>query len=430
MKTLLSNGSIFSDIPHNNIIKNGYLGIENDRIIYLSSEKPQDHYDQEINCYNHLLVPGFYNMHTHASMAVLRGAGSGLPLQRWLTEAIFPHEAKMRTEDYNAGMRISMMEMIASGVVSFSDMYFRQDAFMQDVLDSGMRANINRPMMNLQSEDSGETEKILAEIERLYKEYNGAGNGRIIIDFGIHSEYLTNEKSVKKVLDICQKYHSRMELHLSETQKENEECITKRGKTPTQYLFDLGVFDVPIIAAHCVWLTEHDMDLLKEADATIVHNPSSNLKLGSGFIKMHSILNKGIRTAIGTDGSASNNNQNLLEEMHIAALLSSGINYDAAAITAPQILKMATINGAEGQGRNNCGTFALGNKADIISFNLDSPHMHPDLDPAALLIYSAQSSDIDMNIIDGKMVYKNGEFLTIDKERAIFDLEKSVNFLF
>ena len=221
-----------------------------------------------------------------------------------------------------------------------------------------------------------------------------------------------------------------LQLHLSETIKEHTACKQRHGKTPAKFFYDLGTFDNPTIAAHCVVVEPEDIEILFEKRVTAVHNPSSNMKLGSGFMPLAQLRQRGVNLALGTDGSASNNNQNFFEEMHLAALIHCGYRNDPLAVMAEEVLTMATLNGAIAQRRPDCGAIAVGNQADLAIIDLDKPHLMPNHDLISLLVYSAQASDVVMTIVAGELLYDHGEFLTIDRDRVQADLKKSLARLF
>jgi len=428
---LLSNADILIyDDTSWSVIKSGFVGISDDRIDYVGQERPVARYQQEMELSGHLLMTGLYNMHTHTPMTLLRGLGSDLPLDRWLHEAMFPVEARLTPADISVGTRLAMMEMLASGVVSFSDMYDRTHVTAEEVISSGMRANLNRPILGFDPTETYESSNRVRESLRFYDEWNGAGDGRVVADFSIHAEYTSFEQLVQPYAADCLKRGARMHLHLSETAKEHEECKARHGKTPTRWFFDLGVMDSPVIAAHCVAVEPADMDILARQGVTCVHNPSSNMKLGSGFMPLEPMLKRGINVAIGTDGAASNNNLNLFEEIHLASLIHKGHSGDPTMIKPDDLLLMATRNGAKAQGRSDCGELAVGKKADLIAIDLQKPHLMPVHDIKALLVYSAQASDVVMTIVDGRILYEHGKYLTIDKASVLDDLDTSVARLF
>lgn len=412
------------------VIKRGFVGIQGDRIDYVGQERPMVRYQEEKELSGHLVMAGLYNMHTHTPMTLLRGLGSDLPLDRWLHEAMFPVEARLTPADISVGTRLAMMEMLASGVVSFSDMYDRTHVTAEEVIRAGMRANLNRPILGFDPTETYEASIRARESLRFYDEWNGAGDGRIIADFSIHAEYTSFEHLVRPYAADCLKRGARMHLHLSETVKEHEACKARYGKTPTRWFLDLGVMDNPVIAAHCVAVEPADMDILARQGVSCVHNPSSNMKLGSGFMPLKDLLERGINVAIGTDGAASNNNLNLFEEIHLASLIHKGHSGDPTVIKPDDLLLMATRNGAIAQGRSDCGELAVGKKADLIALDMHKAHLMPAHDIPALLVYAAQASDVDMTMVDGKILYEHGNYLTIDTDSVFNDLEASVARLF
>lgn len=427
MKTLLKHADILLCQEGKwGVLPNGFLGIDGDTICYIGAEKPREAYETEKEMGGHLLMPGLYNLHTHSSMVLLRGLGSDLPLQRWLEEAMFPIEAKMTQADIDVGSRLAMMELLACGVVSFTDMYDFPQITAARVEEVGMKANLSRPILSFDENESYEQNFRVAESVAFYNEWNGRANGRIVVDFSIHAEYTSHPAIVQRYGQACKEAGARMHLHLSETAKEHQECKARNGKTPARYFYDLGVLDNPTIAAHCVMVEPEDIEILREKGVTAVHNPSSNMKLGSGFMPITEMLQSGVRVALGTDGAASNNNLNMMEEMHLAAVIHNGYRQDATIVPPSQLLTMITANGAAGQGRAGCGALAVGNKADIVAIDLSAPHLMPRHDTPALLVYSAQGADVAMTMVDGKVLYEKGEFKTIDAERVKYDVQEAV----
>lgn len=428
MKTLFRADILLSDFS---VLRDGYLGVDGDKIDYVGATQPPQKYDTVREMKHHLLMAGLYNLHTHTSMTLLRGVGSDLPLHRWLEEAMFPVEAKMTQEDISVGTRLAMLEMLAGGTVSFSDMYDMPRITAEEVTAAGMKANLPRPMLSFDPAETFETSFRVKESLEFFDDWHNKADGRIKVDFAIHAEYTSHAGIVQSYGAACKERGAIMHLHLSETRKEQEECKQRHdGKTPARYFNDLGVFDSPTIAAHCVMVDDGDIEILREKQVTAVHNPSSNMKLGSGFMPITKMMDKGVRIALGTDGAASNNNVNMFEEMHLASVLHKGHANDPTIVTPAQLLTMATAAGAAAQGRTDCGEIKVGNKADIIAINLDKPHLMPVHDIAPLLVYSAQASDVAMTMIDGKILYENGEYLTIDKDKVVHDLKASIARLF
>ena len=411
-------------------IKNGYLGIDGDIIDYIGEEAPAAAYEQEKDMRHRLLCPGLINCHGHTAMTLLRGVGSDLPLQEWLFEKMMPIEDKLTAQDIKAGNALALLEMISTGTTSYTDMYFEPKTAVENAIEAGIKANITRPVQCFDPNERYEDNFRAKESLELFRSCNGLAGGRVLIDFAIHAEYTNFEHIVRPYSELCKSMNGRMHIHLSETKREHDECVAKYGKTPAQWFNDLGTFDSPTFAAHCVWVTEEDMALMKARGVSVVHNPTSNMKLGSGFAPVHKMLDMGLNVTLGTDGAASNNNLNLMEEMHLAAVLHNGFTGDPTIMKPAQLLTMATANGAKLQGRTDTGALEVGKKADIIAFDLDQPHLYPVIDPLALVTYSAQGSDVVMNMVDGRIIYENGEFLTLDKEKILYECRAAVDRLY
>ncbi|MEE1064822.1 MAG: amidohydrolase [Acutalibacteraceae bacterium] len=431
MKTLFRNADIllFENGIYN-VLKGAFLAVDDDRISYIGRDKPDGNFDSVKDMTGKLLMSGFYNCHNHCPMVLLRGVGSDLPLNEWLFNKVFPIEDKLTAEEIYSGTNLALLEMLACGTVSFSDMYFEPQVTAKAVAEAGMKANITRPVQSFDPNEEAKDSFRIAQSIALYDEWNKAENERILIDFSIHAEYTCTEKIARAYSEECNKRNGLMHIHLSETVKEHNECKEKYGKTPTQWFNDLGAFDSRAFAAHCVTLEDSDMEIILDKGVNVVHNPSSNMKLGSGFARVQKMLDMGINVALGTDGAASNNNLDMMEEMHLASIIHNGYMQDATVMNADTVIKMATLNGALLQGRNDCGELKVGNKADIIAISLDAPHLRPVIDEKALVTYSAQSSDVCMTMVDGKILYENGEYLTLDKEKIYYDIEKAVKKLY
>ncbi len=427
MKRLLRGGDVL--IWENDAfscLKNGYLGIDGDRIDYLGTEAPREAYDEVKDMTGKLLLPGLVNGHTHTGMSLLRGLGSDLPLQNWLFDTIFPVEDRLTDEDLRIGMEVSLLEMIASGTTAFTDMYMSPGYTARAVAASGMKANLCRPLQSFDPDEEPMTCRRMREMLALFDEWNGAAEGRIQVDFAIHAEYTCTERMVRTAAEEAHKRGAGMHIHLSETAAEQQNCVEKYGLTPAQWFDRLGAFDGRAYAAHCVWLTAEDRALLRERGVVAVHCPESNLKLGSGAADVPAMAAEGLIVALGTDGAASNNNLNMMEEMHLCALLHKGLRRDPTVMPLSEVLKMATVNGAKLQGRTDTGILTVGKKADIIAVDMDRPHLTPCIDPLSNLLYSAQAADVTLTMADGRILYENGEFLTLDRDRILHEARRVV----
>ena len=427
MTTLLKNAWIWTP---QGVIRGGYVAIDGAVITAVSGERPEGCFDREKDMSGKLLLPGLVNAHTHAAMTLLRGVGTDLPLQRWLFDSVFPVEGRMTAEDIRVGTELALLEMLACGTTSFSDMYFFPWETAELVRDCGIKANLCYPVQAFDPADTYEKNDSARKLERFYRDWHNAADGRVRVDGCLHAEYTCNPDVAAGTAAWCRRNGARMHIHLSETKSEHDSCLEKYGKTPAEWMDDLGVFDVPCAAAHCVWVTEKDRALLREKNVSVIHNPTSNMKLGSGFAPIPELLEAGVNVALGTDGAASNNNLNMLEELHLAAILHNGYHHDAALLPAGQVLEMATVNGAKLQGRDDTGVIEAGKRADIIAIDLSAPHLTPHLDTAGLAVYSAQAADVCMTMADGRVLYENGEYLTLDKERIRYDTEAAVKRLY
>ncbi len=420
MKTLFKNCKI---LVRNNgvyrILENGFLGVNGAVIDYIGTAMPNGTYDVVKDYSGKLLMPGLYNCHTHSPMVLLRGIGNDKPLHTWLNDYIFPREAKLTAAQIKTASKLAIMEMIACGTVSFTDMYFFPEQTAKAVCESGIKANLTK-----QIQFSGQNPHIVKDSLEFIQTYDGEADGRLLADFGVHSCYTCNFDTVAKFSTLCRENGGRMHLHLSETQKEFDDCLRQSGMTPTQWFLKAGALSETTTAAHCVVLTEEDRAILAETSANVVHCPTSNLKLGSGFAPIPELLKKEVNVTLGTDGAASNNNLNLFEEMHLAAIVHNGRLKDTTLMDTDTVIDMATVNGAKAQGRENCGELKVGFKADIIALDLDKPHFWGNAADKSLITYCAQGSDVCMTMVDGKTLYEAGEYLTFDKEKMLYAMKQ------
>lgn len=406
------------------VIKNANVIVEGNKITYVGSSLPEDYKGEVYDGKNKVAMPGFINTHCHVPMTLLRGYGEGLSLNRWLNEKIFPFEAFLTDEDSYYGSLLGISEMIKSGVVSFTDMYTHPMSIAKAVYEAGIKANISYGYVDVKGNEDYFKGTAYKETEDLINYIKGLDGDRIKADMSIHAVYSSSEKMVKQISDYCNSTSMNMHIHLSETEIEQNECKKKYGMTPAEYFLKCGTFKSKTTAAHCVWLEGDDFDILKENGVTVSHCPSSNLKLGSGLAPVKAMLENGVNVSIGTDGAASNNNLNMLEEVNLTALLHKGINRDPLCLNQKEIINMSCLNGAKSQGREDCGVIKAGNKADIVIYDFDKPHMQPVFDVIANILYSAQSEDICLSMIDGKIVYKDGVFTTIDMEKVYYNVNR------
>ncbi|NLJ70096.1 MAG: amidohydrolase [Clostridiaceae bacterium] len=391
----------------------------------LFSKHNSDYIPEIIDGNNKVVLPGFYNMHSHVPMTLLRGYGEGLNLQDWLFTKIFPFENLLTAEDTYWGTLLGLSEFLASGTISFSDMYMRMPGIVKAIDEVGIKANLCNAITDFgPGIKFTETEAYRDEMFLLdYMKNNPTG--KIIADAGIHAEYTSYPEQVLQLLEFAVENNLIIQLHLSETAFEHEECKQRhQGKTPTEYFFDLGVFQQKCILAHGVYVEEKDLRIIQQNNAVLVHNPASNLKLGSGFASVGKWLDFGVTACIGTDGAASNNDLDILQETRLAALIQKGFKKDPKLLKPEQLLQMITINGAIAQGRNNCGQIKEGNAADLVIFDLDTPNMQPIYDLATNIIYSVNLKNVFLTMVDGQILYQNGEYKTLDIEKVKFEVNR------
>lgn len=430
MDTLIKNAVILT-MDNGKTIDKGYILISDTKICAVGEGEYYSIADTIIDAKGKIAMPGIINTHTHSAMTLFRGYAGGHNLNDWLTKYIFPIEDTMKPDDFYWGNQLAAAEMISSGTACCVDMYFGMQAMADTVLQSGMRANMARCVQWFGEDNNFEYDTRLKEAVALYKDYHNAADGRIKVDIAPHSVYLTNPAYLQKAHEIAREYDLCYHIHLSETIKENEDCMVRFGKSPTEYLDSIGVLDNKTIAAHCVHLSDDDMQILSGRGVSVAHNPASNLKLASGIAKTWDMRKRGINVAIGTDGVSSNNNLDMFSEMYLAALLPNGVMLDAQASSTQAVLEMATINGAKATGRiGQTGMLKKGMAADVILINTDRPHMMPMHSPQENIVYAANGADVYMNMVDGKVLYKNGEFLTLDIEKIRYGVGKSIDRLF
>ncbi len=385
-----------------------WVGVKDGRIDYIGSVAPADpaQYGRAYDGRGKLLMAALYNAHAHAPMTLLRGFAENLPLQRWLEERCFPFEAKMTDDDCYWGTVLACAEMARYGVVSFSDMYYSTEGRARAVLEAGLKANLCEGLVAFEDKPYAEY-PICAQMEGLVRDLHGAGDGRVLIDYNIHSEYLSTEQVCRDILDIVRGNGLRLHIHLSETEKEVRECRERHdGLSPVEYFDGIGLFEVPVTATHCVWLDDHDLDILQERGVFVANNPASNMKLGSGFAPIPEMLRRGMPVCLGSDGMASNNNHNLFHDLYLQALIYKGSTLDPTAVTPQQALAAATRTGALSQGRQDCGALAEGFKADLCVLDVTGPQWCPMTSAPYNVVFAGNGSDVVLTLCDGQVVYE------------------------
>ena len=404
------------------IQENINVGIKDDKIIYVSKEMPKENFGEVYNGDGKLLMPGFYNAHAHSAMTLMRGYGENMVLQDWLTKKIFPFEDYLTSNAVYWGTTLAMAESLKFGIVSTSDMYFFMDDMYKAIYDAKAKNNLSRSISQFDDSDPKELASY-KETERALNAYHNTNNGKIKMDVSLHSEYTTMPWTCDAVAELGKKYGAIMQVHVSETTTENNECISRHGMTPVKYLNSHKVFDIPTVAAHCVHVADEDIEILKEKKVTVASNPVSNLKLASGVCNVPKLYRNGINVAIGTDSVASNNSLNFFEEVKLFAIASKMMFKDPTVVTPKEALYSATRAGAIAQGRLDCGLLKEGFKADLIVVDINQPNMRPIYDLKNNLVYSSSGSDVVLTMVDGEVLFKDNEYTTIDIEKTIRELD-------
>lgn len=379
-------------------------------------------YDRVIDGKGRLALPGFINAHTHLGMSFLRNYADDLDLMDWLQKEMWPMEAKFTREDIRLASKLSMVEMIKSGISSFVDMYFELDGVCDEAINLGMRAFLTPGFLS-----DGKKEERIDNMRKLYRTCNGKA-GLVSVMPAPHAPYTVVKEDLVDLKELAKEFSSHLHIHVAETKGEEEGALKNYGKSTVAYLNEIGLFEVPVIAAHCVHVTDSDMEIMAEKKVSAVHNPSSNLKLASGFARVQDMLDKGVNVCLGTDSSSSNNNLNMVEEIHMASLLAKSSTGNPKALSAYKTLELATVNGAKALGmEDSLGKLEEGYLADLMLIDLEKIHLQPLNNLISLVVYSAQASDVSELIINGRIVMENGKIEGIDEKALIQEANKRLD---
>ncbi len=409
------------------------LLIKDDLIAEISDEIDESNIEKVIDAEGKILLPGLVNTHTHLSMTLFRGLADDLSLDSWLNDHIWPMEANLNGDYCYIGALLGAVELIKSGTTTFSDMYFYMEDVARAVEDAGIRAVLSYGMIDFGIEEKREAE--IKENLALYNACNGMADGRIKVFFGPHSPYTASEELLVKVRELADELGIGIHIHVSETQKEINDSLDERGLRPFEYLEKIGFLGPDVVAAHCVWLSDNEIEIIKKHGVKVSHNPCSNMKLASGISPVSKLIENDICVSIGTDGASSNNNLDLIEEMKTASLLQKVSTLDPKVLDSNESIRMATIKGAEALGLDDeIGSIEVGKKADIILIDTAAANMTPDSSSlSSNVVYSANGSNVDTTICNGKILMENKKLTTLDEEeiyakarQAIKELKEAI----
>lgn len=407
---------LITNVSHNGEQAAIYIETGCIKTIYQGDQlPPQQDADELIDGGGAYVVPALKNGHTHAAMTLLRGFADDMKLQPWLEEKIWPAEAKLTAEDIYWGTRLAALEMIKSGTVFFTDMYFHFPESRQAIIDSGIKAASGPALLDFFDEQAGRERR--QEMRELLEKYGNSDpkTAQVLFTPAPHSIYTVSSKTLRWLGDFCRENKLPLHIHVSETRKEVDECQQQHGMRPVEYLDSLGLLSSRTVAAHTVWLNEKELDLLAKRGVTVVHNPISNMKLSSGScFPFREMRDRGIQMMMGTDGCSSNNNLDLFEEMKIAALLQKHHFGDPELLSAEEVFAMGTgaaagIGTEKGVFPHISADIRAGAHADLLLIDPDHAKMVPNYNLISNLIYSAGSSAIDTVLCSGKVLMRGGK---------------------
>lgn len=423
MKTLIKNAAVYHD---GQVDEGKNILIDGKRIAGFPETADGIPYDEIIDGKGMLALPGLVNTHTHVAMTLFRSYADDLALMDWLQNMIWPAEAHLDDDIVYWGSMLAFAEMIRGGTTAFCDMYMFMDSCAQAAEAAGIRGNIARGLAG----DTPNGMKALEENVELYRKWNNGADGRIRVMLGPHAPYTCPPDYLKKVRDTAEQYGIPIHIHLSETKGEVDTCREKFGVTPIALMNQIGLFDVPTLAAHCVHVTEDDIAIMAEKQVRVAHNPGSNLKLASGIAPVPAMRKAGVVVGLGTDGASSNNKLDMFAEMRLAALIHKAASLDPFAIKAEEALQMGTKDGAMCLGYDDLGELKEGYLADLILVDRSGWHWKPRFNSISLAVYAGNSMDVDTVMVNGKVLMRHKELLTIDTEKLDYEVQRVTDKLY
>ena len=379
-------------------------------------ELPQ--FQRQIDLKGDLLIPGLKDAHTHTAMTFLRSLADDMPLDKWLSEQVWPNEAKLTGEAVYCFTRLGILEYLSGGITAAFDMYIKNDSYAQACIDSGFRTVMCSGLNNFDADPEN--------IEREYLKFNKL-HELVSYALGIHAEYTTSMERMEYMASLAEKYHAPCYMHCAETKSEVEGCVERYGLTPPQLLDRMGLFRYGGGGFHCTWMNDEDIALFARKGIYAVTNPASNLKLASGIAPVDKMLSAGVPMAIGTDGAASNNALDMFREMYLASCLQKVSLSDAAAGKAENILTMACVGGARAMGLTDCDDIAEGKQADLVVIDLHRPNMQPVNNIAKNLVYAGSKENVRLTMVNGRVLYEEGHFFVGQEPDEIYRQAEALN---
>ena len=408
------------------IIKNGVIATKNNKITYVGKQAtaPKITAEKIIDAQDKVAIPGLINCHTHLAMTLFRGIAEDQPLDTWLTKTIWPLEAKLQPKDVYYGALLGCLEMIKTGTTTFADMYYDEDQVAKAVEKAGLRAILTQGTIEVGDPEIGE--KTLKNSINFATKYRGYADGKVTTRLGPHAVYTCSPELLTKVREAASKLNLGIHIHLAESKEMTDQVKQKYSSTEVELLKKIAFLGPDVVAAHCIHLTNKEMRLLAKYNVKVVHNPVANMKLAQGTAKIKDLRDLSVIVGLGTDGPASNNSLDMFQTMKIAALLQKLTYLNPTILPAYEALKMATVNGARALGmERNIGSLEIGKRADILLIDLSKPHLKPLHNIYACIVYSANGSDVDTVIVDGKILMENQQVKTLDEKAVMEEAEKT-----
>ncbi len=414
-------------------LSDSHVSVLGNRIVYVGPSEAQarsclPEVIDILDGYGKLMMPALANAHGHIAMTLMRNTADDLNLHDWLFNAIFPREERLTGAIVRQGALLGLCEMIRGGTGVCADMYYHSDQVAQTILESGMRANVCCEGKTT-NPDTRKSEVKPDQLAKFVRQFEGAGEGRLNVALMVHSVYLYDEHLYPELAAMAKEAAVFIQVHISETTREVDECVAKYGMRPPERLASFGVLDGPVIASHCVHLNDEDRAILARPNLMAVHNPSSNMKLGSGLADVPAMLANGIRVGLGTDGAASNNTLDLFHEMRLASFIAKARHRDAGSLNAADVIRMATSDGYAGMGFAHAGMIEAGFLADLQIIDLGHPALTPLGDPAAAIVYCGAAGFVESVMVDGRFLMYKGDLQTLDEQKIMMDAKEAARLL-